>query len=265
MGNWLMRSLVLGMIRGLIVLSIVLAATSAQAQGPRVTHSADCTKSKIPCNGPPHRTVLDGLEQPDGTAARYHAELCRVVPSADQEACMAQWPAEPKRVRELPELRSPPATAQAVAPGVETPTAESSSPCDFQGPQSLGTIQSALKGCAVVTVNIDGLPLRYTNPTLHAPVSTPTSQAAMPNEADVKAKVATMLRDSEIAQFGKIYTKVTNGVHAVCGQVSGRDGYGSVRDGMRFVAVNGVVHLIAGGEGDAAGREALYTYCGKSP
>jgi len=251
------------MIRCLIIFSTFLATSLAQAQPAQVTYSTDCVSAKVRCNGPTNSSVLEGLKQPDGSDARYHAEICKLLPAVDQGPCMAQWRDEAKRAPEIPEVRNRnvPPPVENIVPQVESDTSAVAQ-CDFRGPQSLGKIHSALKRCASVTVTANGKSLRYaTARTARAPVTAPTSQGPNPNVTDIKAQIATMLWVTEVAQFGKVYTKTTRGVYAVCGYVSGRNAYGHVSEEMKFIAVNGVAFLIMDDERNAEGRAAFYNYC----
>lgn len=153
------------MVRFLFILALALASAPAHAQSPRVTQASDCRTFNSPCNAPPHSSVVEALRLPEGSAARYQAEICRLLPSAEQERCMAQWREEASHALQAP------ATVTAAVPTAKAPPPEeaSSSRCDFVGAQSMGRIRDALERCAEVTVTVDGRVFPYTKPAAPAP------------------------------------------------------------------------------------------------
>ena len=139
----------------LLLLTIVFASTAAQAQGGRVFYSTDCRHSNVPCNTGPDQSVLEALRLPDGSPARRHAEMCVLLPSSEQGACMAQ------RREEMPPAQAgaplpPKAPAATPRAGAESPEPTLAETCDFVGAQSMGRIRDALTRCLEVTVTVDG-------------------------------------------------------------------------------------------------------------
>lgn len=238
------------MIRYLVILAVVAAPMPAQAQQTRLTYSVDCVRARIPCNGTPHASVTEGLKAREGSAMRFQAEICRALPGADQEACMAQVREEPRRASRVREIST----------GNPAAAAGDSSRCDFIGPLSRAEINGALERCEVATVLTDGKSIPYRRPAPRAREAA-SAHVARPTVEAVKAQVAAMLKDTDSARFGEVYAKVVRETYAVCGHVNGRNSVGGYAKGMKFVAVDGMVYLIEGSDGNAAGRLAHYEFC----
>lgn len=77
---------------------------------------------------------------------------------------------------------------------------------------------------------------------------------------EVKAAVSSMLKEPASARFSNVQHSVRRGKFVVCGEVSGRNGFGAYGESMPFVAVDGKVHIVSP-DGPAEGRVAHYSYC----
>jgi len=76
-----------------------------------------------------------------------------------------------------------------------------------------------------------------------------------------KTTVAGMLRDPGSASFARVHWTRYRGKLAVCGEVSGRNGFGGYGERMKFVSLDGQVYLIGANTGMAAGKVAHYEHC----
>jgi hypothetical protein len=241
-----------------LVLLLAFVPTLAHAQSTRVTHAVDCVTGRLRCNETQHPAVTAGLKAPEGSAARFQAEMCKMFPlAADQEQCMAGVREEPK----APEVAAAPVPApKVVAPplSVAAPPADTTT-CDFIGPISTGRIHAAFERCDLVTVLTSGVAVPYRRPA--PPAADPArAPAPVPTVEGTKTQVSTLLKVSE-PEFGTVSTKVVRGTQAVCGQVTARNGSGGDAAAMKFVAANGKVYLIEGTGGNAVARVVYYEYC----
>lgn len=76
-----------------------------------------------------------------------------------------------------------------------------------------------------------------------------------------KTTVAGMLKDPGSASFARVHWTRYRGKLAVCGEVSGRNGFGGYGERMKFVSLDGQVYLIGANTGMAAGKVAHYEHC----
>ena len=126
-----------------------------------------------------------------------------------------------------------------------------------------------MEHCETVTVMTGGQQFRYTAPgarTLSPKLASVPGLTGGDKDryvASIKSQVVSMLKDPDAPKFRNVAYKEKADGAAVCGFVSGKNGYGAYGAESRFVATGKSLYLYNDGEANVpeAGRLAWYEFC----